>query len=193
MTERESFVFYRSFATNIRKIPAHDRLIAYESLVSCALGDNDSDELPYPLNAIIGQMLESVNAAHRRHDEAVKNGKKGSREPKRIDQEEAERLYAELGTWDKVAKTLKVDPKTLRAKRDEWEREKNGKGENGKNLNNNVTVTVNDNETVTGNIPVPASAERSQSDTPRRETDYERLLLEEERRRADAGLEHNTS
>ena len=167
---RESFVFYRSFYDTLRKVPAGDRLKAYELLVRCALLDESPDALPYPFDAIIGQMLASVDAAHRRYDASVESGKKGGRPRRWIEREEAERLYSELGTWDAVSDALDVDPKTLRKARSAWEREKR------KNLNDNVNVNVNDNETLTINNKENATAGRAQSASPRRDPSREESL-----------------
>ena len=167
---RESFVFYRSFYDTLRKVPAGDRLKAYELLVRCALLDESPDALPYPFDAIIGQMLASVDAAHRRYDASVESGKKGGRPRRWIEREEAERLYSELGTWDAVSDALDVDPKTLRKARSAWEREKR------KNLNDNVNVNVNDNETLTINNKENATAGRAQSASPRRDPSREERL-----------------
>lgn len=174
--QRESFVFYRSFAENLHRVPASDRLTAYECLIACALGDRSVDSLPYPLNAIIGQMLENVDAAKKRYDSAVENGKKGGRPRKWIDQEEAEALYAKLGSWPKVADALDVDRSTLWKARKAWEYAV----EKPKNLNVTVNDTVNDNDTVSiNNNKKDAPAPRVQSTSTRREP------TEEERR---AGL-----
>jgi len=167
---RESFVFYRSFYDTLRKVPAGDRLKAYELLVRCALLDESPDALPYPFDAIIGQMLASVDAAQRRYDASVEHGKKGGRPRRWIEREEAERLYSELGTWDAVSDALDVDPKTLRKARSAWEREKR------KNLNDNVNVNVNDNETLTINNKENATAGRAQSASPRRDPSREERL-----------------
>lgn len=170
--QRESFVFYRSFFDNLRRIPTEDRLTAYESLIACALGDKALDALPYPLDAIIGQMLTNVDAARKRYDAATENGKKGGRPRRWVDQTEAEMLYSELGSWDKVAEELDVDRKTLRHARAAWERGKTGK-------NPNVNVNVNDNVNVNETLSINnnnAPAARAQSASPRREP------TEEERR-----------
>ena len=168
---RESFVFYRSFYDTLRKVPAVDRLKAYELLVRCALLDESPDGLPYPFDAIIGQMLASVDAAQKRYDASVEHGKKGGRPRRWIEREEAERLYSELGTWDAVSDVLDVDPKTLRKARSAWEREKR------KNLNDNVNVNVNDNETLTINNKENATAGRAQSASPRRDPSREERLV----------------
>lgn len=171
--QRESFVFYRSFAENLHRVPPSDRLTAYECLIACALGDRTVDSLPYPLNAIIGQMLKNVDAAKKRYDSAVENGKKGGRPRKWIDQEEAEALYTELGSWPKVADALDVDRSTLWKARKAWEYAV----EKPKNLNVTVNDTVNDNDTVSiNNKKENAPAARAQSASPRREPTREESI-----------------
>lgn len=171
---RESFVFYMSFYDTLRKVPAVDRLKAYELLVRCALLDESPDGLPYPFDAIIGQMLASVDAAHRRYDASVDSGKKGGRPRKWIEREEAEKLYSELGVWSKVAEALDVAEDTLYRARLRWKADDTAKPQN---LNVNVNDTVNDNDTVSiNNKKENATAGRAQSASPRREPTREESI-----------------
>lgn len=152
---RDSFVFYKSFLTSINMLPASKRLEAYEGLARCSLGEITPDELKYPVNALVAQMIASVKAAQDRHDKAEEDGKKGGRPRKWVDRGEAEQLYAELKSWDKVADKLGVARETLRKARAVWDAQK------PKNLNNNINVNgnvnVNDNYQLT-NINNKASA-----------------------------------
>ena len=174
---RESFVFYRSFYDTLRKIPAGDRLRAYELLARCALLDESPDALPYPFDAIIGQMLASVDAAHRRYDASVESGKKGGRPRRWIEREEAERLFSELGTWSKVAEALDVSDDTLYRARLRWKSDDSDTAKpQNLNVNDNVNVNVNDNETLTINNKENATAGRAQSASPRRDPSREERL-----------------
>ena len=147
---RDSFVFYKSFLTSISLLPASKRLEAYEGLARCSLGEITPDELKYPVNALVAQMIASVKAAQDRHDKAEEDGKKGGRPRKGVDQEEAEALFAELGTWSAVAEKLDVSENTLLKARRVWEAQKR-KNLKNLNVNDNVNgnVNVNDNYQLT--------------------------------------------
>lgn len=71
----------------------------------------------------------SIGSAKDRYEQAVENGKKGGRPKTAISIEEIEEKYAELGTWNKVAKFFNVSEDTIRKIRrmSEYEKLKNPK------------------------------------------------------------------
>lgn len=108
--------------------------------------------------------MASIDSAAVRYAKAQESGSLGGRARKELDKTEVLAKKEELKTWGAVARYFKVDEKTLRKIRAEWEkplipenpkiREKlipeipeNGKfpeiREDGKNLNVNVNVTEN--------------------------------------------------
>lgn len=152
---RDSFVFYSSFADSIETAPEEMQLELYKALVECGLERKAITDISFPASMFITQAMASISNAQKRHEQAVENGGKGGRPRKWVDREEAEQLYAELKSWDKVADKLGVARETLRKARAVWDAQK------PKNLNNNINVNgnvnVNDNYQLT-NINNKASA-----------------------------------
>lgn len=149
-------------------LPASKRLEAYDGLARCSLGEITPDELKYPVNALVAQMIASVKAAQDRHDKAEEDGKKGGRPRKWVDKEEAEALFAELGTWSAVAEKLDVSENTLLKARRVWETQKR-KNLKNLNVNDNVNgnVNVNDNYQLTNNNKASAGARLEAAPPPR--------------------------
>lgn len=140
---RDSFVFYSSFADSIETAPEEMQLELYKALVECGLERKAITDISFPASMFITQAMASISNAQKRHEQAVENGGKGGRPRKWVDREEAEQLYAELKSWDKVADKLGVARETLRKARAVWDAQK------PKNLNNNINV--NGNVNVNGN------------------------------------------
>lgn len=65
-----------------------------------------------------------IDRSVERYTANKENGAKGGRPKKWIDQGEAEKLYAELKSWDKVSDALNVDRATLWKARKAWSVEK---------------------------------------------------------------------
>lgn len=131
-----SFIFYRGFADTIKLAPREDRLQLFEYLCSCALGDIEIDDVPYPMNMTVKSMLASVEASRHRYEKAVERGKKGGRPKIWVDREEAEKLYAESNSWKYVAEKLGVSQDKLYRCRMAWKyrdkEEKEHRGEQQK-------------------------------------------------------------
>ena len=144
---RDSFVFYSSFADSIETAPEEMQLELYKALVECGLERKAITDISFPASMFVTQAMASISNAQKRHEQAVENGGKGGRPHKWVDREEAEQLYAELKSWDKVADKLGVAKETLRKARAVWNAQK------PKNLNNNINdndnVNVNDNYQLT--------------------------------------------
>lgn len=162
----ESFIFYRSFLDTLKKVPEPDRLSACIALMECALGDKHLESLEYPLNAIVGQMLASIKSAKKRYEQSVENGKKGGRPKIWIDRKTAERLYLELGTWEKVAFELGVSTDTLGRARSKWREMDTAKPQNP---NDNVNDNENVNDSLSFNKSIaehPAPSKPADPDGP---------------------------
>ena len=146
---RDSFVFYKSFLEAAQEAPDEQtqREILWQ-IVECCLGMKESHDIPYPASAIVIPIIQTVTKAGERYKNAVENGKRGGRpQSVWIDRAEAEMLYADLKSWDKVAEELGVDVRQLRRVRAAWRKA----DKTGQNLTDTVTVTVTDTETVTSN------------------------------------------
>lgn len=138
----KSFVFYVGFRNSIERLPEDIQLEAYKALIACGLGEKIPDDYECPINAVLEAMMPNIEAAHDRYEKAVSDGEKGGRPKKWIDREEAEKLYAELKSWDKVADELDVSRETLRKARLAW----NAQKPKNLNINNNVNENFNVNE-----------------------------------------------
>ena len=195
---REGFVFYRSFWQVFRTMPSADVQTLLNALCAYAL-DGKEPELQYPLSGFFVQMRANVDASQKRYDKAVGGGNKGGRPSKQnfIPTSVWISAIEEHGSVPKAAKALGLSANTLRS----WVNASDDpRVQKLKNLNVNVNDTVNENETVLLTNKKSASAERSQSDTPRRKkeksVDVWAELLEREAREREmngAGTELDTS
>lgn len=78
----DSFVFYRSFAENIAKIPDPDTQFKfYKAIIDFGLDDVKTD-FEYPLDLFFEQMCISISAAKSKHEKRVAAGKKGGKKSK---------------------------------------------------------------------------------------------------------------
>lgn len=151
---RDSFVFYRSYRNAAKMLDEHNRAILYDAIADYAL-DGIEPDLSGTIGAIFEMARRNIEEANTRYDKSIEAGKQGGRPRKWVDREEAERLYAELKSWDKVADELGVARETLRKARAVW----NAQKPKNLNVNDNVNgnVNVNDNYQLT-NINNKASA-----------------------------------
>ena len=151
---RDSFVFYRSYRNAAKMLDEHNRAILYDAIADYAL-DGIEPDLSGTIGAIFEMARRNIEEANTRYDKSIEAGKQGGRPRKWVDREEAERLYAELKAWDKVADELGVARETLRKARAVW----NAQKPKNLNVNDNVNgnVNVNDNYLLT-NINNKASA-----------------------------------
>lgn len=151
---RDSFVFYRSYRNAAKMLDEHNRAILYDAIADYAL-DGIEPDLSGTIGAIFEMARRNIEEANTRYDKSIEAGKQGGRPRKWVDREEAERLYAELKSWDKVADELGVARETLRKARAVW----NAQKPKNLNVNDNVNgnVNVNDNYLLT-NINNKASA-----------------------------------
>ncbi len=145
---RDSFVFYSSFADSIETAPEEMQLELYKALVECGLERKAIADISFPASLFVTQAMASISNAQKRHEQAVENGGKGGRPRKWVDREEAEQLYAELKSWDKVADKLGVARETLRKARTVWDAQKPKNLNNNININDNDNVNINDNEKI---------------------------------------------
>lgn len=192
MDKNENFLFYRSFSESIHLAPESDRLAIYEDLIAVCLGDIEIDDIPYPRNMLIRQCLASVESAKKRYEASIENGNKGGRPQKWVDREEAEKLYAELKTWDKVADALDVSRETLRKARVVWNAQKPKNppfldAKKPKNPNDNVNDNDNENDNyhyqllnkaVEGSPKAPSPAEKGKPEKYRDENGMWRIKRE---------------
>ena len=151
---RDSFVFYRSYRNAAKMLDEHNRAILYDAIADYAL-DGIEPDLSGTIGAIFEMARRNIEEANTRYDKSIEAGKQGGRPRKWIDREEAEQLYTELKSWDKVADELGVARETLRKARAVW----NAQKPKNLNVNDNVNgnVNVNDNYLLT-NINNKASA-----------------------------------
>lgn len=112
-TPRQAFLIYESFYEAIKVAPEEDQPRLALNLIRVGLGEVSLDELPYPDNAIIRQMLTNIEYADRRYYAAHRNGEKGGKPRIDVDLELAQALYVEKQSWDEVAKTMGISRATL--------------------------------------------------------------------------------
>lgn len=158
---KDNFIFYHSFRDTIMKSPNKDErneLVWY--LIDCALGIIDVNDVPYPHNMVIDQMMITVGRSQSRYEKAVESGKKGGRPSVWIDPEEANRLYAELGSWDAVAEKMNVHRDTLRRARYAWSHQTQKNAEKPKNL----SISNSTSESISKSVSISDSVSKSESD-----------------------------
>ena len=137
---RESFVFYRSFWEILELLddPAEWQELL-RGVFEYIFDDKEPDFDDPALQIAFTHFRISCDSAAARYDKAIEGGKQGGRPSKWIEQQEAEKLFAELGNWKAVADRLEVDPKTLRKARYAWMKQE---GEKRKNLSVSSSVSV---------------------------------------------------
>ncbi len=120
----------------------HNRAILYDAIADYAL-DGIEPDLSGTIGAIFEMARRNIEEANTRYDKSIEAGKQGGRPRKWVDREEAERLYAELKSWDKVADELGVARETLRKARAVWNAQKPKNPNVNYNVNDNVNVNDN--------------------------------------------------
>lgn len=180
------FVVLQSYIDAINELPEERRWPFFCELFDYRM--NGAEIHPQSASERVAMLLimPVVDKSATRYDAAKKNGEKGGRPRKWIDQTEAEMLYSELGSWDKVADELDVDRKTLRRARVAWQRGKTGK-------NHDIDMDMDkdtDTDIFIHNIKENAPAARAQSASPRREPTREESI-EVCKRLRDSFLEMN--
>ena len=166
------FVVLQSYIDAINELPEERRWPFFCELFDYRM--NGAEIHPQNASERVAALLimPVVDKSATRYDAAKKNGEKGGRPRKWIDQTEAEMLYSELGSWDKVADELDVDRKTLRRARVAWQRGKTGK-------NHDIDMDMDkdtDTDIFIHNIKENATAGRAQSASPRREPTREESI-----------------
>lgn len=136
----DSCLFYKSFHAAAKSFPDELRLDFYDYLFECCFEDLPLDEVPFPYQPVIIQMLASVTSAKERHDKAIENGAKGGRPQKYIPPDDWQPYYEEHGR-KATAEHFGIPENTLK----HWI---NALGKKGKNPN----VNVNDNDNVNANV-----------------------------------------
>ena len=141
---KDSFVFYESFYDILQMLPDDkDWRTLIESVCEYAF-TGEHEPLPtFALEIAFKHFQVSIDGADKRYQKAIEDGKKGGRPRKWIDQTEAELLYSEFGSWEKVAEELDVSRETLRKARAAWLK-RNAK----KPKNLSVSVSVSDSDAV---------------------------------------------
>ena len=166
------FVVLQSYIDAINELPEERRWPFFCELFDYRM--NGAEIHPQDASERVAALLimPVVDKSATRYDAAKKNGEKGGRPRKWIDQTEAEMLYSELGSWDKVADELDVDRKTLRRARVAWQR-----GKTGKNQDIDMDMDKDtDTDIFIHNNKENATAGRAQSASPRREPTREESL-----------------
>lgn len=164
---KDNFIFYHSFRDTIMRSPnKEDRNQLVWYLIDCALGIIDIEDVPYPFDMVIDQMMISVGRAQSRYEEATKSGNKGGRPKKWVDREEAERLFSKLESWHDVAEELGVSEDTLYRARMKWKSD-SAKPQNPQNLS--ISESISD------SISVSVSESVSKSDSDKRNLNNNKL------------------
>lgn len=167
------FVVLQSYIDAINELPEERRWPFFCELFDYRM--NGAEIHPQSASERVAALLimPVVDKSATRYDAAKKNGEKGGRPRKWIDREEAEALYAELGSWPKVADALNVDRSTLWKARKAWEHAV----EKPKNQDIDMDMDKDtDTDIFIHNIKENATAGRAQSASPRREPTREESI-----------------
>ena len=120
----DGFVVLPSYVEAIRLLPEDRRWPFFEQLFQYRM-DGTEPEIQSELERMaLTVIFPIVDASVERYEKNKENGAKGGRPKRWIEQDEAERLYEQLGSWDKVAEELGVNRDTLRKARYKWDAEK---------------------------------------------------------------------
>lgn len=136
-----SFVFYESVWKQYQILDAR-RPEAAKAFMRAVIEYGLYDIVPPEDDEVwmygLEQTITSIDAAKGRREKNQEDGSKGGRPAIRFERELIEQKKQELKTWKAVAEFLRIDEKTLRKIRSNWEEEKTEKPEipvnTGKNL-----------------------------------------------------------
>lgn len=168
------FVVLQSYIDAINELPEKRRWPFFCELFNYRM--NGAEIHPQNASERVAALLimPVVDKSVTRYDAAKKNGEKGGRPRKWIDQEEAETLYTKLGSWPKVADALDVDRSTLWKARKAWEHRAVEKPKN-QDIDMDMDKDT-DTDIFIHNKKENAPAARTQSASPRREPTREESL-----------------
>lgn len=161
--DREAIVLYRSVMRTVHfadTVEEGNEIL--RDLAEVAFGYERLEDVKHRMT--ISSMLVNVDAASRNYDEAVANGKRGGRKKLEFDRAELERLYTQIGSWEKVAEVIGVSVRTLYNARQLWKEDR----QIGKNLTYTSTNTNTNTNTFTKTgtnlmrAPDPDAARRAQ-------------------------------
>ena len=139
----DGFVVLPSYVEAIRLLPEDRRWPFFEQLFQYRM-DGTEPEIQSELERMaLTVIFPIVDASVERYEKNKENGAKGGRPKRWIEQDEAERLYEQLGSWDKVAEELGVNRDTLRKARYKWDAEKPKNQNINKNKNSNINSHTN--------------------------------------------------
>ena len=129
--EYENFVFYGSWRETLEGFREEfGDEYAKETLwnlMTCATAGDIETTKKSIIGFVSGAVMPNIDAAKKRYEASVENGKKGGRPPLTLNKEEVMKKKLELKTWKAVAAYYGVTEQTLKKKRDEWENVKNPK------------------------------------------------------------------
>lgn len=117
---RNSYVFYRSFRTALELFTDTEELMLRRAIENYALDDAEPEQLPSNLQAVFEVAKANIDSANKRYDKRNESEAQNGRPKKWIEQEKAEALFQKLGSWNAVARELKVSRETLRKARETW-------------------------------------------------------------------------
>ena len=140
---RESFVFYKSFRDILEVFEdPEDWRELLSGVFAYAFDGKDVSFADAALQIAFTHFKVAIDASTARYDKAVENGRKGGRARIWVDQKEAENLFAQLGTWAKVAEALGVSDDTLYRARMRWKADTAKPQNLNDNVNDNANVNV---------------------------------------------------
>lgn len=126
---RNSYVFYRSFRTALELFTDTEELMLRRAIENYALDDAEPEQLPSNLQAVFEVAKANIDSANKRYDKRNENNAQNGRPKKQIDREKAEALFQKLGSWNAVARELKISKDTLRKARETWGKQADEKDE----------------------------------------------------------------
>lgn len=120
----DGFVVLQSYVDSINLLPEERRWPFFVELFNYrANGTEPQPQTDLERMALVN-IFPVIDASVERYNSNKENGQKGGRPKKWVKKEEAEKLYSELKSWDKVADALGVGRETLRKARYLWNAQK---------------------------------------------------------------------
>ncbi len=155
----DGFVVLPSYVDSINLLPEERRWPFFVELFKYRMdGTEPKPRTDLEQMALIN-IFPVIDKSVERYNANKENGMKGGRPKKWIDRKEAEKLYAELKSWDKVSDALNVDRATLWKARKAWSVEK------PKNQDTDIDKDIDSDKDI--DIPISIYKNNKKADEPK--------------------------
>lgn len=120
----DGFVVLPSYVESIELLPEERRWPFFMELFRYRMDGTEPEPQTDLEQMALINIFPVIDRSVERYAANKENGEKGGRPRKWIEKDEAERLYKQLKSWDKVAEALGVGRETLRKARYLWDAQK---------------------------------------------------------------------